>query len=166
MVLKKACPQGHRYTDENSYIDKRGYTHCKTCRSDRMKVRRKNNPRVGRGINNSSKTHCPKGHPYDSLNTQYWRNKRICKACAKLNADWQRLRKYGLTKDSYQNLLEKQNNLCVICTKEFTTTPHVDHDHSTGKVRGLLCYPCNSGLGQFEDDIDRLKRAIKYLKQS
>jgi hypothetical protein len=163
MAVKETCPHGHVYDDENSYIDKRGYKHCKTCRSERMRERRKDNPKVGRGTNNSSKTHCPKGHPYDSSNTTCWRNKRICKACAKLNADWQRLRKYGLDKDSYEDLLKNQENLCVICAKEFVTTPHIDHDHETGEVRGLLCYPCNSGLGQFEDDIDRLKRAIKYL---
>lgn len=164
MVKKEQCPNGHTYTDKNVYVDKRGYNHCKTCRKERMRFRRESNLRVGRGTNNSSKTHCPKGHPYNDSNTTYWRKKRICKACAKANADWQRLKKYGLDKDSYEVLLQKQKNKCAICTKEFISTPHVDHNHKTGKVRGLLCYPCNSGLGQFEDDIDRLKRAIKYLK--
>ena len=165
MALKTKCPKGHRYTNQNSYTDKRGYGHCKTCRVERMWKRRENNPRVGRGINNSSKTQCPKGHLYDSANTLYWRNKRICKACAKINANWQRLKKYGLDKGSYLILLEKQKDKCAICLKEFLSTPHIDHDHVTGSVRGLLCYPCNSGLGQFEDNIDRLKRAIKYLKK-
>lgn len=163
MTTKYKCPKGHKYTEENLYVDSRGYKHCKTCRKERMRLRRKDTKRVGRGINNSSKTHCAKGHPYNDSNTTYWRNKRICKSCAKINADWQRLKKYGLDKTSYEVLLKKQKNNCAICLQEFVSTPHIDHDHKTGKVRGLLCYPCNSGLGQFDDKIDRLKRAIKYL---
>lgn len=166
MAKKEACLKNHLFTEDNTYLSKENRRHCKTCRRERMRLKRKDNVRVGRGINNSSKTHCKKGHEFTEANTGNWKNKRVCKACAKLNADWQRLRKYGLDKDSYEELLKKQKNQCVICEREFTVTPHIDHDHETGKVRGLLCYPCNSGLGQFEDDIGRLKRAIKYLKQS
>jgi len=165
MAKETKCPQGHFYTEENTYVSKDNRKHCKLCRKERMRLRRKDDIRVGRGVNNSSKTHCKKGHKFTKANTGNWGNKRVCKTCAKLNADWQRLKKYGLTKESYENLIKKQNNKCFICERKFTKTPHIDHSHGTGKVRGLLCYPCNSGLGQFEDDIDRLKRAVKYLKQ-
>lgn len=73
---------------------------------------------------------------------------------------------YGLTPDQYDELLASQEGRCAICRTE---TPggkggwHVDHDHATGKVRGLLCDNCNNGLGRFADDPIRIQRAIDYL---
>ncbi len=80
-----------------------------------------------------------------------------------------RLKKYGLTIRRYENLLKKQNNRCRICNEINTYGPWrdklvVDHCHKTGKVRGLLCDKCNKGLGQFNDNIELLQNAIKYLK--
>jgi hypothetical protein len=70
--------------------------------------------------------------------------------------------KYKLTKETYSNLmLVKQ---CSICKSE--TGLCIDHDHRTGNVRGLLCNSCNIGLGFFKDDLQLLKTAIKYLKQT
>lgn len=61
-----------------------------------------------------------------------------------------------------------QDGLCAICKAPETPEPkgnlHVDHDHTSGRVRGLLCFPCNAGLGSFKDDIERLEAAIEYLK--
>jgi hypothetical protein len=59
---------------------------------------------------------------------------------------------------------ERQAGLCPICLRRLGTTPHVDHDHVTGKVRGLLCFTCNVGLGNFADDVERLDRAAAYLR--
>jgi Recombination endonuclease VII len=72
--------------------------------------------------------------------------------------------KYGLTRDAYDAMVRGQQNRCVLCNK--TVSLVVDHDHVSGKVRGLLCDRCNVGLGCFEDDIDRLERACRYLKEN
>ena len=161
--MKNSCKAGHEFTQENTY-NYGNRRHCKTCRKERMQAKRNSNKK---GYANSRKTHCPKGHPYDKANTAIFsgRNARVCRECSKLKSKSNRLKKYGLTTESYSTFLDKQNNCCALCLKQFTSTPHIDHDHTTGKVRGLLCYPCNSGLGQFEDDIERLQRAISYLKQ-
>jgi len=80
------------------------------------------------------------------------------------------LKKYGLTEDDYNNLLAKQNYACAICK---STDPndrwnrfHIDHCHTSGKVRGLLCTQCNTGLGKFYDNIKSLSTAIEYLKSA
>lgn len=74
--------------------------------------------------------------------------------------------KYGITKEQYKELLLIFGEDCCICTKKFKGTPHIDHDHTTGKIRGLICRSCNAGLGLFKDDVDSLARAIIYLNQS
>lgn len=79
------------------------------------------------------------------------------------------LRKYGITSDEYNELFESQQGRCAICgghQTEFKKRLHVDHDHDTGQVRGLLCGTCNTGLGMFRDNIDLLDKAIKYLGRS
>lgn len=63
-------------------------------------------------------------------------------------------------------MFSEQKGLCGICKKGIDESSHVDHCHSTGKVRGLLCRPCNSGLGLFSDSTRLLKSAITYLNKS
>jgi len=72
--------------------------------------------------------------------------------------------KYGLTIEQYDIILESQNGVCKICGGANPKRFAVDHDHKTGKIRGLLCSMCNGGLGLFRDNIDFLKKAIEYLK--
>lgn len=88
------------------------------------------------------------------------------------------LKKYGLTQEGYENLWEKQEGHCAICETPMerwgkrvgkgvnSTQAVIDHDHSTGKVRGLLCNLCNSGLGKFKDDPYTLRKAIIYLEDN
>lgn len=81
----------------------------------------------------------------------------------------QLLNSHGLTDAGYQLLLEKQGYVCAICRlqnpRHNGEHQHllVDHDHATGRVRGLLCNPCNRGLGLLKDDPSRLASAIRYL---
>ena len=72
--------------------------------------------------------------------------------------------RYGLTAEAYEAMLKKQGSRCAICKGDCRL--YVDHCHSTGAVRGLLCQNCNSGLGTFKDNIDLLEEAISYLNQS
>lgn len=76
--------------------------------------------------------------------------------------------KYDLEPEGLRTLLDSQNNRCSICEKEFSfdsidTKPYIDHCHQSEKIRSALCMKCNSGLGQFEDDGDRLRKAANYL---
>lgn len=73
---------------------------------------------------------------------------------------------YGISKSDFWTIFYNQDRRCAICNALFGSKKHpvIDHDHLTGKVRGLLCYGCNIGLGQFGDDIETLEIAIKYLK--
>lgn len=73
-------------------------------------------------------------------------------------------REYGLSLEKYDELLSQQGGRCAICKHPPSgRTLSVDHDHSTGKVRGLLCNQCNSALGFFNDNEDRLAAALTYL---
>ena len=88
--------------------------------------------------------------------TEYYRNKRFIK-------------KYGINYSAYQQMLMEQDHKCLVCGIEYdendrTTTFFVDHNHSTGEVRGLLCQRCNTGLGMFQDDPAILQLAMNYLQ--
>jgi hypothetical protein len=77
------------------------------------------------------------------------------------------LKQYGLTVEEYKEMLSSQKGCCAICTVHEDTQKtnlHVDHCHTTGKVRGLLCTKCNAGLGMFNDDTSNLTEAIHYLR--
>ena len=89
-----------------------------------------------------------------------------CKACASKAAHAARVEKtYGIDADEYDRLLELQGGRCAICRNQSRTIRlAVDHDHLTGKVRGLLCKRCNHDLlGGGHDSIEVLFRAISYL---
>ena len=72
------------------------------------------------------------------------------------------LKAYGLTPEQYQQLYDTQQGRCGIC-RTWKATLHVDHNHNSERVRGLLCGPCNRGLGLFYDSILTLQLAVEYL---
>jgi len=78
-----------------------------------------------------------------------------------------RLKKFGVTLEEYNALLELQGGVCAICqgppNGKDPDIYHVDHDHETGKLRGLLCSSCNNGLGCFRDNTDSIQKALAYL---
>lgn len=75
---------------------------------------------------------------------------------------------YNLTLEQYNEMLTQQDNKCAICgnVNNLQRLMCVDHDHVTGKIRGLLCNRCNLGLGSFTDDVELLKKAINYLENN
>lgn len=79
---------------------------------------------------------------------------------------------YGISGEDYQTLLQKQNGLCAICKKvpmpRGNRSRHfcVDHDHKTGKIRGLLCDPCNIALAHLKEDPEIFRSAIAYIESS
>lgn len=81
-----------------------------------------------------------------------------------------KLKKYGMTLEAYDRLFEKQGGVCAICQKPEAvvwygkSTLAVDHDHTTGKTRGLLCFRCNTVLGKIgEDPVGFLSKILVYL---
>ena len=81
-------------------------------------------------------------------------------------------RVFGISLVDVRKLLEKQKNCCALCGKHlellqgrgFTTAVHVDHDHFTNKVRGILCGNCNTALGKLGDSIESIEKVLAYLK--
>lgn len=85
---------------------------------------------------------------------------------------------FGISKEEYNNFLQKQNNVCAICKKPETRTRKlksgeivfrslaVDHDHKTKKVRGLLCASCNTAIGLLKESPEILRSALEYINAS
>ncbi len=76
---------------------------------------------------------------------------------------------YGLEPDEFEALLARQGGVCAVCHRPPPKSKHswnlsVDHDHKTGEIRGLLCFNCNAGIGQFKDEPERLRAAARYLE--
>ena len=96
-----------------------------------------------------------------------------CRKCwAKYQAEQTLKRKFGMTPDEYEALLEEQGGGCAICgTTKLTVRldkklrMSVDHCHATERVRGILCTSCNNGLGRFKDDPNLLRKAAEYLER-
>lgn len=88
-----------------------------------------------------------------------------CSVTAKTQSRKSRLRKLGITEQDYQKMMKAQNNLCAICGGKPDTRWEklaVDHCHSSGRVRGLLCMVCNTMLGRFEKNRDKV---MEYLSK-
>ena len=129
-------------------------------------------------IYRKDKQFCSKGHDTHKLGG---RDKYgACRECGRIrhrehyfandttykakDRDSKRLKRYGTTKSFYDELLKTQNNVCAICggvSKKRSLS--VDHDHTNGCIRGLLCSSCNSMLGYARDNVKILEVAIDYL---
>lgn len=129
-----------------------------------------------RGWNqNTDKTHCKNGHAFTKENTYISpKGGRSCRICMRAKysrryetrggrtAGWRQW-KYGITPEQYEKMYAAQNGKCAIrsCPNPIS---HIDHDHRTDEVRGLLCKTCNWGLGHFKDSPTLLREAAEYLE--
>ena len=94
----------------------------------------------------------------------YIRNKcRTCRNEYKRQRNYKE--RYGIEYNTYLEMYQEAKGSCKICRKNFPTLC-VDHDHKTGKVRGLLCHHCNTMLGLALDDVSTLTNAINYIESS
>lgn len=79
-------------------------------------------------------------------------------------------RQYGITLECYDKLVEEQNNQCKICGKDGSLNQYgkldIDHCHTNGHVRGLLCTQCNTAIGLLGDDEQRIRNAAEYIKDT
>lgn len=133
---------------------------------------------------NTGKTHCNYGHELSGDNLYVHNGKRSCKICRAnwkinhpeyaaqwyaRNAEYVRLykvcHKYNIEPEEFFSWFDIQKGRCAICRKKLTLDKftHVDHVHSTGEIRGLLCSNCNLGIGMFKENVKFLQSAISYL---
>ena len=113
---------------------------------------------------------CTKIKHVDEFQLRPSGNRRpMCEACRSADGAAKR---YGLTVGEVEEQRKKQDNCCAICHTHVDDIPHasfkhnplvIDHCHETNEFRGLLCPTCNTGLGQFKDNVQLLQRAIAYL---
>lgn len=122
------------------------YFQCKTCVSVRNAARREKFPDEAKSY---SRRHRKR---FYELSIRQRRESRLRKT-------------YGLEPEDFEQLKLNQQNKCAICRADFLKVPCIDHDHATGKVRGLLCQDCNTGLGLFKDSLSRLRAAATYLER-
>ncbi len=115
---------------------------------------------------------CHQDKPMDQFNKQSAAKDGHQDFCRQCSAEMKWFYRYGITPEDYDEMLDTQDHKCAICgvSSEDYALRHkvhkrlvVDHDHSTDKVRGLLCNNCNIGLGGFDDDSARLRAGADYL---
>jgi hypothetical protein len=153
------------YIDHKDAIDKR---HAEYTRNNREAVRLKQKEydmeHKKQKSDSNKKRHKLKSTEIAEYKRTYRKNNK-----EKVAVQFRRIslrKNYGLTLEQYNEMLEVQGGRCAICgvlQTEVKMTFRVDHDHTTGKVRGLLCHKCNVSLGLMNDNPEILQNAIKYL---
>lgn len=135
--------------------------HCKACfkkfREDTKDQRRKTILAWRKKNPHKMKEYRAKNSVYLAAKTKLWRVN---------NRDSILRSRYGITAKQYDDMFEKQQGCCAICTTHATHLRkklHIDHCHRTGKVRGLLCIKCNMAIGLLKDDKRKVLKVCEYL---
>lgn len=164
------CANGHALTPENTYVPPNGQKAvCKVCRMNAQR-KYKGLPPLERDVVsqwNREKTHCPWGHEYTPDNTYFTGVKTKQRHCKKCSREHRLMRTYGLERGEYDRRYDEQCGHCAGCEVELEEGRNlaVDHDHTTGAVRGLLCDNCNRGLGYLKDSPEVLRRLAEYVER-
>lgn len=155
------------------------HSYCKSCRREKREEWRKSNPdkqrqAAKRRYDQNPERFREKTRQWRADNPEYAEKNR--QKWSEYGTRWREenpekwrdrelRRTYGITLDEYKELLEAQHGACAICGDPCPSGKKlaVDHDHETGRVRGLLCILHNQGIGQFRDDPDLLLEGAKYL---
>ncbi|MFF1767191.1 endonuclease VII domain-containing protein [Streptomyces sp. NPDC058249] len=147
--------------------------YCRTCAAAHHQERQ-----LAKGRNVRPRVDVPDGHKFCrgcgeiKPHSEWHRNASAsdglatcCKACKAIRGREGHLkRQYGMTEAERDEMIASHMGLCVICLK--APAVHVDHCHETGRVRGVLCFNCNSAIGKLGDDPDAVRRAAAYLEGS
>lgn len=151
---------------------KRLSSSCKACESMRKKQSRLERKAAGVTATHGTCLTCGGRKPAAEFRKNWAHASGLefhCRICVSHN---NRQRLFGLTPEEYQAKLAEQGGRCAICGQQERTRANngmrikdlaVDHDHATGRVRGLLCANCNKGIGNLGEDVDRLIAAARYL---
>jgi len=157
--MKTHCKHGHEYTKENTCIFKDGRTYaCRKCKAIYQKQWCEKNPELWKAT--ATKAH------------KKWEKKQKEKFGAHWQYEHHLKQRYGIDAKQYAILFAAQNGLCAIChqpeteidkrTNE-TRSLHVDHNHDTDEIRGLLCGKCNRGIAHLKENVTSFQNAINYL---
>jgi hypothetical protein len=174
-ICKNRQPITEFYKSPNpAYKD--GYLNvCKTCN---LEYDRKRREKLKIVVEYKTCSRC-KQTKHSSNFTSRYRNKdglrSECKECSHKESKIYRDKKpsqrylarirqrYGLEEEEYNKMLDKSNGKCEICGEHVKLV--VDHNHTTGKVRGLLCHSCNAAIGLFKENKDSIRNSIEYLEK-
>jgi Autographiviridae endonuclease VII len=149
-------PLDHFYVDSKARDGRR--PECKSCNLAQRRAAHAANPDPGRARARQWQRDNPER--YAAKQREYAESGR--KAIANRKSHLKR--KYGLSVDEYDAMLDAQGGVCAICgEKPGDLTLHVDHDHATGALRRLLCVRCNNALGCFQESHDLFQAAAEYL---
>lgn len=153
------------YVDKRHKEETRFLAQCKLCILTHQKLYQQNNPERTRATKRKWRAANIEKHRETS------RLLMRRKVASGKNAEDRRLKLYGITPEEFKRLFESQDRRCAICKSDIPRRKggiawHLDHDHITGQVRGILCTKCNLGLGYFNDDEELLETAIAYIRSS
>lgn len=158
----KVIEVGRFYKDKTRKDGLSAY--CIRCESDRKKEARENNPELVEKHKKNNRVWYQNNKQKNKDRSDKWKEENPAKY-----REWNLKRRFGISLEEYDTILYSQGCCCAICGihRDYINEHlSVDHCHSSGKIRGLLCKSCNSGLGFFQDDLEIMNKALKYLTAS